>query len=83
VSYLRLDKVFTSALTKYWHGAAATLRLSSYMKGTRFPEQETDGVLDRGIFKVLDSLLTIFRWFRKDVSDWNIFRGGYMRVPYA
>jgi hypothetical protein len=83
VAILRLDKVFTAALTTYWHGAAARLRLSSYMKGVRFPEQEHGGSFERGVLKVANFIHSIFRWFRKDTLEWNVFKGGYMRVPYA
>jgi hypothetical protein len=83
VFLLRLHKVFEAGVTAYWHGASARLRLSSYMKGIRYPAQEGITKFDKIVFAIVDRYSALVRIFRKDYAGLETFRGGYVRVPYA
>ncbi len=82
-NHLNLERALTFGLTKYWHAAASKLRLSSYMRGIRYPEQEQPDLLDKVLVPMIQQLERVLLLLRVRKIGFNVFTGGFARVPYA
>ncbi len=81
---VRLDQHFREYCRFLWAKLAKGFRLSSYMRGTRYIEQETPGRVEETLLRMHFSLKS--RWSKslgREPPKWTTYEGTTMRVPYV
>jgi hypothetical protein len=73
-------KIVTRVCFKY---LSETLRLSSYFRGVKIPEEEKAGKYEQKFLQLHQAFSAMWSMLTRRKRDPGFYDGTYMRVPYA